>query len=173
MHRFPTNPEYAEDVRRELRAAGIEAVGGESGGAEVVSPVVGRLGGFTFRRAGTHWAVEGLVPLEAAREMHADPAGHQGLRVGGHAARPAPGQFATVWLGPDGGLRLPLGDKDEAEGDLAARYPAAHRRAGGGAAVEYVADPGQTGRGFVDGYHIDTVEGLLLFANTLRKYGLA
>jgi hypothetical protein len=67
---------------------------------------------------------------------------------------------------------LPLGDKEETGEAIAARYPAAHRKAGREAAVEFVADPGLCGLGFVDGYHIDTEEGLLLFANTLRKYGL-
>jgi hypothetical protein len=172
MQQFITKPGQDEEVRRELRAAGIETVHGEPAAGEIVSPVTGRLGGFTFRRAGTHWAVDGLVPLEAAREMHGDPAAHKGLRIGGHAARPAPGQFATVWFGPDSCLRLPLGDKEETGEDLAARYPAAHRRAGVGAPVEFAADPSLGGRGFVDGYHIDTAEGLLLFANTLRRYGL-
>jgi hypothetical protein len=91
MQRFITKPEHDEDVRSELRAAGIEAVSGEPACGEAVSAVTGRLGGFTFRRAWTHWAVDGLVPLGVAREIHADPAAHKGLRVGGHWARPAPG----------------------------------------------------------------------------------
>jgi hypothetical protein len=38
--------------------------------------------------------------------------------------------------------------------------------------VDFVADPARRGRGFVDGYHIDTDDGLLLFAETMRRHGL-
>jgi hypothetical protein len=172
MQRFISGPESDEAVRHELQAAGIESVRGARAAGEVVSAVTGRLGGFTFRRGLSHWVAEGLVPLEVALAMHADPVARKGLRVGGHGARPAPGQFATVWLDGEGNLNLPLGDKDETGEALAVRYPAAHRRVERGARVDFVADPAHCGRGFVDGYHIDTDDALLLFADTMRRYGL-
>jgi hypothetical protein len=173
MQRFERGAECDEEIRHELRAAGIEAGRGAPPAEGVVSSVTGQVGRFTLRRFWRHWAVDGLVPLEAAREMHADPVARKGLRVGGHHGHPAPGQFATVWLDPQGDLRLPLGDKEEEAGCLAARYPAAHRQVERGARVAFVADPALSGRGFVDGYHIDTQEGLLLFAETMGRYGLA
>ncbi len=172
MRRFTSGPECDEAVRHELQAAGIKPVGGPRAAGEVVSSVTGRLGGVTLRRAWGHWVAEGLVPLEVALAMHADPAGRRGLRVGGHSAGPAPGQFATVWLDGEGTINLPLGDKEETGAALAVLYPAAHRRIERGARVEFVADPARRGRGFVDGYHIDTDDGLLLFADTLRRHGL-
>ena len=172
MQRFISGPESDEAVRHELEAAGIEPVRGARAAGEVVSSVTGQLGGFTFRRGLCHWVADGLVPLEVALAMHADPVGRQGLRVGGHGARPAPGQFATVWLDGAGNLILPLGDKEETAEALAILYPAAHRRVERGARVAFVADPARRGRGFVDGYHIDTDDGLLLFAETMRRHGL-
>jgi hypothetical protein len=173
MQRFMSNPESDEAVRHELQVAGIECSRGERAAGEVISSVTGQLGGFTFRRAYCHWVAEGLVPLEVALAMHADPAARRGLRVGGHHARPAPGQFATVWLDGDGNLNLPLGDKEETGAALAVLYPTAHRRVERGARVEFVSEPARCGRGFVDGYHIDTDDGLLLFADTMRRCGLA
>ena len=172
MLRFLSSPESEEAVRRELAAAGIEPCRGERAAGEVISTVTGQLGDFTFRRSSRHWVADGLVPLEVALAMHADPVGRQGLRVGGHGARPAPGQFATVWLDGEGNLNLPLGDKEETAEALAVLYPAAHRRVERGARVDFVADPARRGRGFVDGYHIDTDDGLLLFAETMRRHGL-
>jgi hypothetical protein len=172
MQRFTSGLECDEAVRHELQAAGIEAVRGGPAAGEEISSVSGRLGGFTFRRSWCHWVAEGLVPLEVALAMHADPAARKGLRVGGHCARPAPGQFATVWLDGEGNLNLPLGDKEETGAALAVLYPAAHRRVEHGARVDFVPDPARRGRGFVDGYHIDTDDGLLLFADTMRRYGL-
>jgi hypothetical protein len=172
MRRFTVGSECDEAVQQELQIAGIKAVRGRPAAGGIVSSVTGRLGAFTFRRCWGSWAVEGLVPLEAAREMHAAPGGRKGLRVGGHLARPDPGEFATVWLDPEGDLKLRLGDKEETGEGLAAHYPTAHRRVEKGARVDFVADPAAWGDGFVDGYHIDTDEGLLLFANTIRRYGL-
>jgi hypothetical protein len=172
MQRFSRGTECDEAVRHELQAAGIDPVCGEPAVGEVISSVTGRLGAFTFRRAWCHWVADGLVPLEAALAIHADPAARKGLRVGGHHARPAPGQFATVWLDGEGNLNLPLGDKEETVEALAVQYPAAHRRVERGARVDFVADPARRGRGFVDGYHIDTDDGLLLFAETMRRHGV-
>lgn len=173
MLNLTNNPERDEAARRELVAASIPAGLGAPAAGTVISPVTGRLGAFTFRRSWSHWAVEGLVPLEAAREMHADPAGRKGLRVGGHGARPAPGEFATVWVGPDGDLKLRRSDKEETPEALAAMYPAAHLQVEGGARVDFVTAPAGCDRGFVDGYHIDTESALALFADTMRRYGLA
>ena len=131
MQRFPRGTECDEAVRHELRAAGIDPVCGEPAVGEVISSVTGRLGDFTFRRAWCHWVADGLVPLEVALAMHADPAARKGLRVGGHHARPAPGQFATVWLDGEGNLNLPLGDKEETAEALAVHTP---RRTGGSSA---------------------------------------
>ncbi len=173
MQILNSSPECNEAIKHELQLAGIKVGRANPASGEVISSVTGRLGAFTFRRTESHWAVEGLVPLEAAQEMHADPIARSGLKVGGHYARPAPGQFATVWLDPQGNLMLRVADKEETEEDLATLYPAAHRRMKRGTRVDFVADPALCGRGFVDGYHIDTDDGLLLFADTIRRYGLA
>src|SRR5262249_59843771 len=167
-----SGPESDEAVRHELQAAGIQPVRGARAAGEVVSSVTGQLGGFTFRRGLCHWVADGLVPLEVALAMHADPVGRKGLRVGGHGARPAPGEFATVWLDGQGNLNLPLGDKEETDQALAVLYPAAHRRVERGARVDFVAEPARRGRGFVGGFHSGTDDGLLLFAETMRRHGL-
>ena len=85
MQRFSRGTECDEAVRHELRAAGIDPVCGEPAVGEVISSVTGRLGAFTFRRAWCHWVADGLVPLEVALAMHADPVGRNGLRVGSKA----------------------------------------------------------------------------------------
>ena len=173
MQRFTNIPECDEAIRHELKVAGIAAVRGAQALGDEISSVTGQLGPFTFRRAWCHWVVQGLVPLEVAHKLYGDPVARKGLRVGGHAARPAPGQFATVWLDQDGNLRLPLGDKEETRETLAVKYPAAYQRIEHGARMDFVADPGYACRGFVDGYHIDTDDGLLMFAEMMRRYGLA
>ena len=63
------------------------------------------LGGFTIHKAYQrwYWIVEGgRLPIEAARELYADPVGKTDIRVAGHCGCPPPEKPWTSWLTPYG-----------------------------------------------------------------------
>lgn len=144
-------------IRGELQHAGIEIVElGKPQNREVPASVDGKLGEFSFHRAWYYWIFHGAVTLEVAKELYADPVGKEGVRVAGHCGCPPPEE----WAFPMDDVLIPqlkrLGKMDITFGDLAKLCN------------EGVIE----GRRFVTTYHIDTEEGLRLFADTLKKHGL-
>jgi hypothetical protein len=121
----------------------------------------GRLGNFTFHRAWYYWIVDGNVPLAAAQEMYADPAGRTDIRVAGHCGCPPPEEWAH-WFTPDG--REVVSEKELQE---IKKYKLDE--------TKYVSreDPNLgVMAAYVTSYHIDSVLGLRIFADTIKKYGL-
>ena len=123
MRNLAGNDDASDWCELELRRAGVDLVeSDERSRGDVPSSVAGKLGRFNLRRAWYYWVVDGEMPIEIAREIHANPIGAHDVRVHGHCGRPSPDEWCK-------------------------------------------GEP-------VRGYHIDSQEGLNLFASMVRKHGL-
>lgn len=153
-------------IRDELERAQIEIIEGERSKGEVAATLTGKLGPFTFERAWYYWMVHGPMPLEVAREMYEHHDGRRAVRAGGHACAPPP-EGESNWRASDG--REVWAAKERAEclkwiPRLYADEAEIDRR------YAFSDDPASIGaRRFVEVYHIDTQEGLDLFAETVRR----
>lgn len=127
---------------------------------------MGRLGSIAFKRAWTYWVTEGLVPMAVAEELYADPVGVTDIRVAGHAAAPAPEEWAE-WIMPDGHQVWPASE-EAASLDFRNRHP--EWKIPEDLFSDNPAELGAT-RGITT-YHIDTEVGLRVFADTLRAHSL-
>lgn len=151
-----------EDIRRELARSYIDAVDVEEGNTEVPYSVIGKLGDMTLRRAWYYWAVKCRVPLEIAKALYADPVGRTDIRVAGHCGCPTPEESAE-WFAPDGAQLI------KRSSDCNPNLVETLERAG----YRVVDDPASEGEPFVTSYHIDSEVGLRVFADMVRRHGLA
>jgi hypothetical protein len=150
----------------ELRRAEIQAHEGELMD-EVPSRVCGRLGPIVFRRAWRYWIARGPVPVAVAEDIYAAPAG-RAVRVNGDGMTPAPEGAQIEWRLPDGALVVPTDEEAEFRRVLA-RFPQTEGRG----PLVFNDDPRALGAmGYVPLYHVDSQEGLGLFARVLRQHGL-
>lgn len=155
---------YADIViRKELLDAGVALVQGDRTRSEVPYTLTGKLGNSTFTRAWTYWMVACMVPLKVAQEMYEDEVGAKFVRVAGHCGCPAPDEWVTYYA-PDGKKLAPLSEKPE-EGKILDWCT-------GEGGYRFVDDPALEAEAFVTSYHIDTMQGLKLFVDTLRKHNL-
>jgi hypothetical protein len=175
MQNLAGKPDADRFMTDELRKAIIPAVPAthdEISHTEVPFTICGQLGEFRFKRAWYYWVVKGKVPLNVAQELYADPLGHDDVRVAGHCGCPPPEEWvnppldlADKWRAEIG---LPLGD---AIPDHFVKnfdywkplYDELDKR---------ITEAPRDDNWFVDTYHIDSLAGLRLFADTLRKHGL-
>jgi hypothetical protein len=167
MQNLAGNVKADEIIKQELILAGIPIVGAtaeEAGHSEVPFTLAGQLGQFRFTRAWYYWMVKGNLPLEAAEKLYDDPVARQDVRAGGDCGRRSPLEWAC-WLTDNGKKVLPT--KSEAElrdYKIAAQI-----------LDEYVFgdDPASVGaKRYVTHYHIDSADGLRLFADMIRSIGL-
>lgn len=155
---------YADIViKKELEDAGIAVVQGDRTRSEVPYTLTGKLGDNSFARAWTYWTVDSMVPLAAAQEMYADEVGAKFVRVAGHCGCPAPEEWATYY-GSDSKILAPVSEKP-AEGRVLDWCL-------GEGGYRFVEDPSAEGEAFVTSYHIDNMQGLKLFVETIRKHNL-
>lgn len=155
---------YADIViEKELVDAGIDIIKGGRTLSEVPYTLTGKLGNSAFIRAWTYWMVECMVPLTVAQEMYANEVGAKFVRVAGHCGCPPPKEWATYY-GADGKILSPVSEKP-AEGKVLDWCI-------GEGGYRFVDDPSAEGEEFVTSYHIDTMQGLKLFVETLRRYNL-
>jgi len=157
-------------ITRELATANIpheRLPMGEQGG-EVPYHYIGRLGPFTFRRAWYYWMVDGPVPLNAAKRMYAHPDGAKDVRVVGHCGCPPPGDPWLEYIDPETGKDVVPTINREGE-DNRAQFEAFSLDT---SSYMFVDDPAAVGKAVVPSYHIDTQEGLNLFAATMHDAGL-
>lgn len=158
-----------EHVARELRHACIPSERCKLSGHEVNTSIVGKLPGFTFKRAWTYYVVEGRVPVEIAQALYEDPLGRDDVRVAGHCGCPPPADPWLTYLDADGRELLTLGDPKHdlmvGDSEIASRVNAEMR-----ARYRWVEDRAVAAgrRVFVDLYHVDSVAGLRLFADSVR-----
>lgn len=150
----------------ELSLAGVLYETVQRRNTEVPFTKIGRLGKFEFWRAWYYWVVNGLVPIEAAREMYDNPIGKRDVRVAGHCGCPPPDEW-TQWYTPDGKRVVKTKElreyrkfiekgilKEDVLDDLV-----------------FTNDPQSVDAvGFVEGYHIDSQDGLNLFVETIKRY---
>lgn len=151
------------EIRKELTEAGIRIVATEKGNTEVPYSVVGQLSNFTFRRAWYYWMVDGDVPLEVAEEMYATEVGKKDVRVAGHCGC----QHPKEWAFP----------KDEVLFEQGVyKKPSEEHPHGDSPTYGELAEMCNNGKidapRFVQSYHIDSQEGLKLFADTIKKHKL-
>jgi len=145
-------------IRWELERAMIEAVSCPSSTGEVKYSVMGKMsGGFEFTRAWTYWVVDGLVPIEIAVKLYADPVGREDIRVAGHCGCPPPAEPWVTWLDDDGKKVIPAEEKANFEA-MRLEVPSY---------IRFDAEP-RLFKPYVTSYHIDSEVGLRIFADTLR-----
>lgn len=158
-------------IRDELEAVGISPMPVARSNTEVPYSIVGRFGEMIFTRNWYYWVVKGSVPLAAAREMYEDAVGRRDVRVAGHCGCPHPDEWARI-----------QGDKLDDEEFLASKY----KELGFNKFKEWIAplekkynvtkqnmlSSDNIDGLVVDSYHIDSLEGLQLFVNIIRKYKL-
>lgn len=159
------SPESQEMIREELRAVGIQPLflNGESG------PIIGGiLPGFDLTRACDKWVVKGNIPLAVAMELWENPIGKEGILIHGDSNDP---REEAVWLTSDGRMLMPVEHKTGfiklmtgegvPESKINEQFIFICREEFSGSGAAYIL-----------GYEIVTHEGLKLFVDTVRKYGL-
>lgn len=128
--------------------------------AEVASSIRGTMsGGLIFTRGWTYWVVRGLVPLEIAAALYADPVGKTDIRVTGHCACPAPTDPWVSYL-DDKGNKV-LSEIEKASFELLKVDPPDY--------VRFAPEP-KLFKPFIESYHIDSEVGLRIFADAIRGY---
>jgi hypothetical protein len=169
MENLAGNRECDRAIRKELEHARIPIVEVSQNTGEVPYSLVGELGPFKFRRAWYYWVVEGRMPLAAAQELYADPAGRDTVRVCGDCTCPAPVDHHITWRNEAGKELLDFKNRDEF-----AKLAENHRSLLAKVENDYVfvEDPAAAGVGFIETYHVDSVLGLRLVADAIRKHVL-
>lgn len=160
-------PECDGYIQTELEKARITAVPCELTRSEVPYRLTGQLGQFHFWRAWYYWVATGLMPLEIAKELYADPIGKSDIRVAGHCACPPPEDPWLKYVADDGVELVRESERADfekcfkKEGEVAKLMKERNFR--------FSADRVSEGKAYVDCYHIDSQEGLRLFADTIRN----
>ena len=159
------------DIMNELNESGIPVVLSDPHSGEVPYTIEGQLGEFKFTRRWTNWQVTGRVPIDVAKELFKNPIGEKYVRVVGDCMGPQPEMYAS-WFTADGHGVRPLSEKSSTENTLKYLTPGSSGAKFLGSLV-FSDDPKSIGaQQYVTSYHIDTQEGLNLFAQTLRAHGL-
>jgi hypothetical protein len=138
---------------------------------EVPSAIVGKLGPFTLWRAWYYWVVKEPMPLAVARVMYEHPIGRRNVRADGDGDRRPPDKWAQHYDADGVKLESDLdGSKAAQTAALCETMP--HLRPL--VTWRYVPDAAAVAeRSFVECYHIDSAEGLRMFADTVRLAWLA
>ena len=158
-------PECDEYIREELRKARIIAVPCELTRSEVPYTITGQLGPFKFRRAWYYWVAEGLMPLKLAQELYADPIGKTDVRVDGHCGCPAPEEPWIHYFDSDGKRLVCESERLDFERFFKEELPEIMKKQN----YRFSDDRQRDGEAYVECYHIDTQEGLRLFADVIRN----
>ena len=148
----------------ELTTAGIEIVPVEKPYGEPQTKLTGKLGGITFRRAWYYWAATGRVPLDVARRLYEDPIGRRDVRVAGFAGNTPPEPPWVEYFDGDVMVILDPDGQEEAEWDRLAKKGLLRS-----ISKPRFAKTTDGLQGYITTYHIDTAEGLRLFADAVRK----
>lgn len=142
-------------ILRELEKAGIkESFYGRTNN-EVPYSYIGRLNGFVFKRAWNYWIVEGAMPLKTAEYLYKNYSG-LGIRVAGDASNVEPIKYAE-----------PLGFFKKVN-VLMNKYKK-HEITMEQVEMEIQRIKDNSKRLYVMSYHIDTIDGLKVFADTIKS----
>jgi hypothetical protein len=154
----------AERCAQELSAAGVKIILGEwPRHSEVKTRITGKVGGITLTRAWRYWRAKGLVPLDVALRLYEHPVGRREVRVAGHCMSPPPKDPWLVYHDEQGEVSVDPSGEQEAQVDafIRAHPEAAQFR------PRFVRSKDGL-RAFVGCYHIDSAEGLKLFADAMK-----
>lgn len=148
-------------IEMELKKAKIPIVTVSKSNSEVPYTLIGILVtnhheviGFTFKRAWTYWIVKGKVPLKIAEELYDNPIGKVDIRVAGHCGCPPPKE----WAFPEENVFLDYLKENKIVDGIT-----------NGELAKLCNNGIIKGDRFVTTYHIDSQEGLNLFAETIKK----
>lgn len=155
-------------IRDELSSAGIELVEGERGSGEVPASVTGKLGQYTFSRAWYYWMVSGPVPLKVAEAMYKHSVGQRDVRVAGHCGCPPPNEWAEIF--DEDGNKIVIDPEGTQETECRAMTERHPNMVASFEKMRFVRDLSEVpnAKAFVQSYHIDTLQGLKLFADSVR-----
>lgn len=170
MKNLAGNKDCDKEIERELTRCSIEVVPDQPRVGEVPSSLLGKLGLFTFFRAWYYWVVRGDMPLKIAQELYNDPVGKTDIRVCGDCSCPAPEGVFITWRDKDGKVLLSTIQREALLITCGENNPIVKKVL---EEYRFVDDPAAEGSGFVVSYHIDTELGLRIFADTLKRHGLA
>jgi hypothetical protein len=158
-------------IRDELTKARISIVEGVRSEREVSARLTGELRGFAFTRAWYYWVVWGDMPITEARALYADPLGRTDIRVAGHCGCPPPDKWCTHFDADGYELYTPtemdracLKEWPKTHPEIMAVHDARHRASANPAASAALS--------VVTNYHIDSLAGLRVFADTILLAGL-
>jgi hypothetical protein len=158
-------PECDDYIRVELTKARINIVPCDLVGSEVPYRLEGQLGPFHFRRAWYYWVANGLMPLKFAQELYADPIGKTDIRVAGHCGCPPPEKPWIRYIDPNGVHLVPQEEYDEFVRCFKEKVPKIMEEQN----FRFSDDLERDGEAYVECYHIDTQEGLRLFADVIHN----
>ena len=151
----------------ELTAAGIEmVVSAERCADEVSTHVTGKIGDIVLTRAWYYWRARGKVPLAVAQKLYEDPIGRRDVRVNGDCTCPAPGDRGgrIAWFDEGGEVCVDPDGMQEAEFDRIVSKGSiltAEDKPRFVKSIDWLT-------GYIVSYHIDSAEGLKLFADSLK-----
>lgn len=167
MRNLAGNPEADVWCEKELRDAGIDVVMlSAPQDDEVKTRVTGKIGDVTLTRGWYYWRARGKVPADVARRLYSHLIGRKDVRVNGHCGCPAPGEPGGrfEWFNADG--RKVAIDPDGSQEASYAHYVAKGVLAASDAPLFAKSTDGLTG--YITSYHIDSAEGLELFAREVK-----
>jgi len=169
MKNLAGDPTCDRTIVQELERAGVAFVRFGDAEGEVRSRLRGRLGPVEFTRGGVYWIAEGPVPQAVALDLYANQIGRQHVRVHGLADRPPPERPWLRWYTTEGARVLPVEHGAELA-HMRERVPHASQTM---PAVVIHDDPAVIGaHGYIELYHIDSLDGLQVFTSTLRRHGV-
>jgi len=172
-------------VAGELALAGIPVIRGEVSKIEVATSITGRIGRpppdcysaklhvacIVLHRAWYYWVAKGLVPLEVALRLYADPIGRKDVRVNGDCGCPPPEGHQLTWRDTKGHLLVVLSDEDKQRigipGCMRELFEKSLKAQNAIVVDDVHSVPGA--RAYVNYYHIDSQEGLNLFAAEVTR----
>jgi hypothetical protein len=143
-------------IIKELQEANILAQIQPKSNGEVATIVRGELNGFKFTRAWYYWVVTGYMPIKYAVQLYED---HKDLmiRVNGDCTNPSP-EGNTVCR-----------NLNNLVAPIVKRYLDIHDISYD-EALQQIEAINKQGEQFIYGYHIDTQEGLNVFAEMISKH---
>jgi hypothetical protein len=174
MDNLAGEAECDSQIQKELVTAGVSIINVGTSNREVPYTLEGRLGPYKFWRAWYYWVVEGLVPIEVAREIYRDPRGKP-VRTVGYSGNYDPDEWVKISR-KEYDKYFPHYEKGELPPDL--RDLIGSDSVGQKSEEELTKVFLGTMEGlalqafFINHYHIDTQDGLNFFVETIKKYGL-
>ena len=154
-------------IAHSLERAGIEIARLKQPSGNPASRLRGRLGPIEIARALSGWTASGPLPLAVARTLNKHPVGRREMRVAGRDDHPPPEEPWIVWYTADGERVYPV--------HLQARFRAVCEQSPGLVRTSPPAvfhdEPARIGAtAYIDLYHIDSDDGLNVFASVLRAH---